>query len=108
MRRHLLIIALTAAVSPYCAAAEQKVNPDPKSLEVPSEVIFEAKELVGKLGSRSFHEREQASRDLHKLGRLALPAIAEALQTSANPEVQMRTELLLPAARTDDFRARID
>jgi hypothetical protein len=108
MRRHLFIFVLIATASPYGAAAGKKPDPDPKSLEVPPEVIFEAKELVSKLASKSFHEREQASRDLQKLGRLALPAITEALHTSANPEVQMRTELLLPAARTDDFRARID
>jgi len=107
MRCHLLISALAIAM-PAFATASGKADPNPKSLEIPSEVALEARSLVEKLASKSYQVREQASRELQKLGRLALPAISEAFQNSFNPEVQLRTEMLLPSARTDDYRARID
>jgi hypothetical protein len=107
MRRRLLLSTLLA-FPPSLACASGKADPNPKSLEIPAETALEAKALVEKLASKSFQEREQATRELQRLGRLALPAITEAMQSSANPEVQLRTELLLPSARTDDFRARID
>jgi len=107
MRRRILLSTLLALV-PSLGFAAGKADPDPKSLDIPAEVALEARALVEKLASKSFQEREQASRELQRLGRLALPAITEAMENSINPEVQLRTELLLPSARTDDYRARID
>lgn len=82
-------------------------DPDPKSLAVPEDTQKKAKELVGKLGSPQFSEREQATRDLAKMGRMALPTLQEALGTSLEPEVAMRAEGLLPKAEAEDMKARV-
>ncbi len=82
-------------------------DPDPKSLTVPADTLKTAKELVGKLGSPQYSEREKATRDLAKMGRMALPALQEALGTNLEPEVAMRAEGLLPKAEAEDMRARV-
>jgi hypothetical protein len=87
--------------------APANADPDPKSLAVPEETLKRAKELVGKLGSPQFSEREQATRDLAKMGRMALPALQEALGANLEPEVAMRAEGLLPKAESEDMKARV-
>lgn len=82
-------------------------DPDPKSLAVPDDMSKKAKELVGKLGSPQFSEREQATRDLAKMGRMALPALQEALGSNLEPEVAMRAEGLMPKAEAEDMKARV-
>jgi len=98
-----LAVALIAV-----SAAAKDVDPDPKSLEVPAELDRKAREAVRIFGSASYAEREQADRELKELGRMALPALRDALATSSSAEVQLRCEMLLPRATADDFRARVD
>lgn len=52
--------------------------------------------LVEQLGSRSFAERERATKALRERGPEALPAVRKALQ-SADEEVRKRAESLVPA-----------
>ena len=51
--------------------------------------------LVAALDSRRFSEREQAIRELEKLGLAAEPALRRALQAKPMPEVRRRAEQLL-------------
>jgi hypothetical protein len=82
-------------------------DPDPKSLNVPDDLQKQAKDLVGKLGSPVYAEREKATRELAKMGRMALPALHEALGSATEPEVALRAEGLLPKAEAEDMRARV-
>jgi hypothetical protein len=82
-------------------------NPNPASLAVPADLQKVAKELVGKLGSPVYAEREKATRELAKMGRMALPALQEALGSSTEPEVALRAEGLLPKAEAEDMKARV-
>lgn len=92
-----------------CAAAPARgASPDPKSLAVPPAEVSRARELVGRLGSASYRDREDATAELAKMGRLAKQALAEATTTEADPEVRARTTRLLPKAEADDLKARID
>jgi hypothetical protein len=86
----------------------QVANPDPASLVVPPDVDERARELVKQLGDPDFPTREQAQQELRELGRLALPAIVEGIETSDVPEVARRCDLLYPRAHTLEIRARVD
>jgi hypothetical protein len=104
MKRFLLSFCFTGLLSLTAQAAA--VDPNPKSLEINSTDNAKARELVQKLASPSFHVRDNASRELDKLGRAALPAIKDGLKET-NAEVQLRCELLLSKATDDDIKARI-
>ncbi len=82
-------------------------DPDPKSLAVPDDLQKQAKDLVGKLSSPVYAEREKATRELAKMGRMALPALQEALGSATEPEVALRAEGLMPKAEADDMKARV-
>ncbi|MDB5312225.1 MAG: hypothetical protein JWO38_6427 [Gemmataceae bacterium] len=101
----LRVVALGWALSAVPAAA---AAPDPKELTVPAHELSKARELVRKLGSEVFRDREDAQDALAKMGRLARPALAEALGTDPNPEVRARSAQLLPRAEAADLQARID
>lgn len=62
-------------------------NVDPK-------IKDEVKQLVAQLAAADYAEREAAEKRLLELGRLAVPALKEALKSS-DPEVQFRAERLL-------------
>jgi hypothetical protein len=62
-------------------------NVDPK-------IKDEVKQLVAQLAAADYAEREAAEKRLLELGRLAVPALKEALKAS-DPEVQFRAERLL-------------
>ena len=96
----LILVALVAARSPA-------VSPDPASLAVSAEQSAKARELVRRLGSESFRDRDQATRELEKMGRLAAAALAE-VRDDPDPEVRMRVGLLLPRAEADDLKARVE
>ncbi len=83
-------------------------DPDPKSLAVPTAAADDAAEWVKRLADREYAEREEATKELRKLGRLALPTLRDTLATDTTPEVRLRVELLLPAAFSADLRARVD
>jgi hypothetical protein len=67
-----------------------------------------ARELVAALGNPYFPAREEAFLELRELGRLALPAIVDAIENSQIPEVARRCELLQPRAYALEVRARVD
>jgi hypothetical protein len=97
---------LPALVLLAVASASPAASPDPKSLAVPAEDAARARELVKKLASDVYTEREDATRQLRAMGRKALPAL-EAGADDPDPEVRLRCEILLPAAEADDFDARL-
>jgi len=91
-----------------CVGVSSAAEPDPKSLAIPPAVAAEAADWVRQLADRQYAERDEATRELRKLGRLALPTLQEALATNGNPEVRLRVELLLPAATAADIRAKVE
>lgn len=102
MTRLALTVGMLLASAFVCAA-----DPDPKSLAVSSEDASLARELVKKLASDVYADREDATRKLRNLGRKALEAL-EAGADDPDPEVRLRCEILLPAAEADDFDTRLD
>jgi hypothetical protein len=96
------------AVLVVFAAETPAASPNPKDLAVPQGELARARELVGRLGSPAFDEREDAQDDLEKMGRLALPALAEGLNASPSPEVRFRCQALIPRASALDLQARLD
>lgn len=102
----------TPTVTPATPASTEfkpaaNTDPDPKSLTVPADLQKKAKELVGKLGHPTFKEREKATRELATMGRMALPALLEAIGSSPEPEVALRAEGLMPKAEAEDMKARV-
>lgn len=83
-------------------------SPDPKDLAIPAVEMSRARELVRQLASESYKEREQAQDELAKMGRLARPALSEALATDPSPEIRARASRLIPRAEAADLQARID
>jgi hypothetical protein len=83
------------------------VDPNPAMLRLKPEDSAKARELIAQLGAINFRERDTASRELAKMGRLALPALVEG-RYHPDPEVEARIRDLYPQAAMDDLRARID
>jgi hypothetical protein len=83
-------------------------SPDPKNLAIPAEELARARELVRKLASEVYRERELAHDALARMGRLAKPVLAEAATADPDPEVRSRAARLLPQAAADDLKARVD
>ncbi len=83
-------------------------SPDPKDLAVPAAEQARARELVKKLASEAFEDRESAQDDLTKMGRLAVPALLEGLNANPSPEVRFRCQALIPRASQEDLQARLD
>src|SRR6266540_3526354 len=102
-RLWIVLAAWGLAVLPASA-----VSPDPKDLAIPPVEMSRARELVRQLASEVFKEREQAQDELAKMGRLARPALSEALASDPSPEIRARTARLLPRAEAADLQARID
>jgi hypothetical protein len=96
---HLVVAAL--------ALAAADVSPDPRSLEVPAAERDKARALVGRLGSPVFCERDEATKQLRAMGRLALPVLTRSAATHPDAEVRFRCENLIPAAAAEDFDARL-
>lgn len=90
------------------AAVGRASDPDPSKLAPTAEQAERAQELVGKLGDPVFRIRDDATRELKKLGRAALPVLSETLQSTPDPEVRNRCETLLPAIEEADLKARLD
>lgn len=83
-------------------------SPDPKDLAIPPEELSKARELVRRLGSESYRDREEAENALAKMGRKARAPLAEAAATETDPEVRARALRLLPKSEADDLKARVD
>ncbi len=100
-----LVVALLVGL---CGAPAFGVSPDPKDLAIPPQELSKARELVRKLGSEVYKDREEAYAELAKMGRLARPALLEAATTDLDPEVRFRCSRLLPRAGAADLQARLD
>ncbi|MBN9121912.1 MAG: hypothetical protein J0I06_22685 [Planctomycetes bacterium] len=108
-RAFVAFAVLFGLLAPVTAAPPRtKADPDPKSLRVPAEELSKARELVQKLGSEAFHERETAERDLAAMGRFARLALLDGVNLDPDPEVRARCRLLLPRANAEELSARLD
>jgi hypothetical protein len=103
MTRHVAIV-----LGAFFAAPVFGASPDPKDLVIPPQELSKARELVRKLGSEVYREREDAHAELVKMGRLARPALVEGATNDTDPEVRFRCARLLPKAGSDDLKARLD
>lgn len=103
MSRLGLALVLLFAAGPAAAA-----SPDPTDLSIPPADLLKARDLVEALASEDFDEREDAQRDLAKMGRLALPALLAGVNNHPSPEVRFRCQVLLPKAAAADLQARLD
>jgi hypothetical protein len=104
-----VLLGFLATTAPQAhAAPPSKPDPDPRSLEVPPEELSKARELVQKLGSEAFHERETAERDLAAMGRLARAAILDGVNLDPDPEIRARCRTLLPKATAEEMKARLE
>ncbi len=77
------------------------------TVKTPQDIEKLAKELVLKLGSSKFREREAAEQELAKLGIGAFKAIKEGLE-SPDPEIVARCTSLLPTIRMLDLKRRLE
>jgi hypothetical protein len=94
------ILSLASAfVASVCVAA-------PNSPTDPAE-HRRAQELVTQLGSAKYREREKAAAELIKMGRASKTALQEG-KKHADPEVQTRSQQLLPQALALDLSFRIE
>ncbi len=103
LRACVAFVALVGFVATASAA-----DPDPKSLVVPPEDLSKARELVQKLGSESYTDRETAERGLMEMGRAARAVLLDAVNLDADPEVRARASRLLPKANALEMKARLD
>src|SRR5215813_7259533 len=90
------------------AAGASAASPDPRDLAIPPAELARAKELVRRLGSEDYKDREAAQGELAKMKRLARPVLAEAAAADPSPEVRSRAARLLPRAEADELQARVD
>jgi hypothetical protein len=104
MTRFGLVVVLCGA---WAGAGAGAASPDPKDLAVPAAELARAKGLVRQLASPAYSEREAATADLARMGRLARPALAAAA-ADPDPEVRARAARLLPRAEADELAARLD
>ncbi|MDY3562492.1 hypothetical protein R5W23_003958 [Gemmata sp. JC673] len=96
------------ACAALVAAPALGASPDPKDLAVAPEELSKARELVRRLGSESYRDREEATNALAKMGRLARQVLAEAASAETDPEIRTRALRLLPKSEADDLQARIE
>ncbi len=90
------------------AGRADSASPDPKALAIDPAVLSRAQDLVRKLGSLDFAEREEAQAGLTRMGRSALPALAEAITSHPSAEVRFRSQWILPRAAAADLQARLE
>jgi hypothetical protein len=88
----LLMLALVAGRVPPLRAEEKALPPA---------------ELVRRLGSPAYPERQDAAVRLARLGREAVPALRDGLR-DPDPEVRRRCEDLLPRAQRSDLDIQLD
>jgi len=107
MLRFVLVAAALAPLAGVGSAAPP-ANPDPKSLEVSAAELSKARELVQKLASDAFIDRERAHEALSEMGRLARPALIDGARTDPDPEIRHRCQALLPKATAAEMKARLE
>ncbi len=104
----MIRLSATLLACGVLAASAGAASPDPKSLVVPPETLSKARELVRRLGSESYREREESQTELSKMGRLARRPLSDAILSDPDPEIRLRAARLLPRASADDLKARIN
>jgi hypothetical protein len=97
---------LAGIVGLFVIATGSANPPDPTSLIASPEQTARARELVRQLGNDAYRDRDRAERELRRMGRFAITALAEGV-ASPDPEVRVRCEALLPLAAADDVAARL-
>ena len=81
---------------PQAPQAESTPSSEPAEESTLQLSDAEIADLVAKLGSQQFNEREAATRQLQKVGQAALPQLREATQ-SKDREIRIRAEQLVKA-----------
>src|SRR5262245_34247453 len=99
----VLVIALVLGFAPSAESFAQEKKPDAKSEEpaVPKPMAEQQKRIdqfVKQLGADSFDEREQAQKELEKIG---LPALASVRQAAKSTEAEV-------ARRAGDILERLE
>ena len=82
-------------------------DPNPASLAPTPEQIARAKQLVLQLGSPVYRERDEATRELFKMGRVVLGVIEATIDETSEPEIRERCEMLKPTIEAADLNARL-
>ncbi|QJW96215.1 hypothetical protein [Frigoriglobus tundricola] len=108
MLRACVTCAALVVVGAAASAAPPAVSPDPKSLVVAPEDVTKARDLVQKLGSETYLDREHAEHELAAMGRLARVALLDGANLDPDPEVRARCRCLLPRATAEETKARLD
>ncbi|MGL4423720.1 MAG: hypothetical protein ACRCZF_23890, partial [Gemmataceae bacterium] len=99
-----ILLVLSPAGGPM---AKPVVSANPQSLRIGAAEQTRAEQLVRQLASDAFRDREAATRELAQMGRLALPALRTAAETSADTEVRTKAEWLLPRCIAADHQAKL-
>ncbi|MFO0825735.1 MAG: hypothetical protein U0792_21885 [Gemmataceae bacterium] len=107
MLRCAFVLVVLLCFSNSTWGASPGVSPDPRTLLIPEAELNRARDLVQQLGSEQYAEREQAEISLSQMGRLARPALLEAVSNDTNAEVRSRCRGLLPKATTLELKARL-
>lgn len=100
--------AMALVLGGVCASSVAAISPDPKDLAIPPGDLARAQDLVHRLGSEIYREREEAQTELARMGRTARPALLAAASSDPDPEVRFRCSRLLPHAGAEDLKARIE
>jgi len=108
MLRACVTCAALVVFGAPAGAAPPAASPDPKSLAVAPEDVSKARELVRKLGSETYLDREHAEHALAAMGRLARVALLDGVSLDPDPEVRARCRCLLPKATAEEIKARLD
>jgi HEAT repeat protein len=87
----MTVTSLTLAVVIAIAAVPAPIRADEPASAAPEQAI---QRWIDQLGSERFKEREQAARELSKLGKSALPGLKGASQ-SPDAEVRRRAQQLV-------------
>ena len=106
--RRVLPTALFACALPLAAlplAAQDQPQPAPQPADpadadaaAAAAALAKAKDLIGKMQSDDYQTREDAQATLEKMGRAAVPALKQALQSTTDPDLSWRLEGLIEKA----------
>jgi len=99
---------LAACALFFSATIAFAIEPNPARLKPSAEEMAKAQQLVKKLESDLFRERDQASRALAEMGRVALPVVVKTLAETTDAEVRDRCESLRPMMHQADVKARLE
>lgn len=97
-------LAVSAMIFGLAMAVGQASNP--AALQLRPEDTARAQKQIERLGDKSYRVREEARRELAKMGRLAVRALEAGLRSDIT-EVRLACESLLPEAEAAELQARI-